>query len=125
MFRCYLHLEPGSVFLGAGIWRPDTASATSIREAIVEDPTRWKKVTKSKAFRDAFEFHGDSLKRPPRGMDPEHPLLEDLKRKDFIALTPFTQKEATPAGFLEDVAKACRRGGPFVEFLTDALELDY
>ena len=34
-----------------------------------------------------FELTGLSLKRPPRGFDPNHPMIEDLKRKDFVAIT--------------------------------------
>src|SRR5262245_24871002 len=33
----YLHLAPGEVVAGGGIWRPDTQTANKIREAIVRD----------------------------------------------------------------------------------------
>jgi uncharacterized protein (TIGR02453 family) len=121
----YLHLEPGNVFLGAGIWRPDTRSAAGIREAIAEDPAAWKRAVRGKAFREAFRLEGESLKRPPRGMDPEHPLLEDLKRKDFIAVRDFTQRDACGADFVDRYAEACRGAAPLVRFLTRALELGW
>src|SRR6266545_6313689 len=38
----YLHLEPGGVYAGGGIWHPDTPAANRIREAIVSDPDRWR-----------------------------------------------------------------------------------
>ena len=121
----YLHLEPGSVFVGVGIWHPETAAAVKIREAIVEKPDRWKKIVGAKKFRDSFRLEGDSLKRPPRGLDPEHPLIEDLKRKDFIAVTSLTQKDACAPDFLTRFTGTCRAAGPFVQFLTEALDLDY
>src|SRR5437762_4106119 len=34
----YLHLEPGEIFVGAGIWHPETKTATMIREGTVERP---------------------------------------------------------------------------------------
>ncbi|NNE43766.1 MAG: DUF2461 domain-containing protein [Gemmatimonadetes bacterium] len=120
----YLHLEPGNVFAGAGIWRPDTASVTKIREAIVDDPARWKRIL-NKKFHDRFELHGESLKRPPRGFDPDHPLIDDLKRKDFIAVASFTQKEASAADFPKRYAETCRAAVPLVRFLTEALDLDW
>src|SRR5919109_5296747 len=43
----YLHIGPGEVFGGAGIWHPDSGAATKIREAIVEDPERWRGATRS------------------------------------------------------------------------------
>lgn len=121
----YLHLEPGGVFAGSGIWRPDTKSQLAIRQAIVDEPDRWKRLQRAKAFRDRFELAGDSLKRPPRGFDPEHPLIEDLKRKDFITVSSFTQRDVCSAGFLEDFAGSCRASAPFVRFLTEALDLEW
>ena len=117
----YLHLGPKEVFVGAGIWHPDTAGARLIRQAIVEDPKRWKRVTGAKRFRERFRLGGDSLKRPPREHDADHPLVEDLKRKDFIAITELSEKDVTSPGALKTVADRCRAGGPFVHFLCDAL----
>src|SRR5215468_7255521 len=37
----YLHLEPGDVFAGAGIWQPDGAVLSEVRDAIAESPARW------------------------------------------------------------------------------------
>ncbi|NIA25466.1 MAG: TIGR02453 family protein [Gammaproteobacteria bacterium] len=121
----YLHLEPGAVFAGVGLWRPDAMSARSIREAIAEDPTRWKRVTRSKRFLDVYTLEGDSLKRPPRGFDPEHPVIDDLKRKDYIASTQLTQKAVTSEGFIDAYAKLCRTAAPFMEFLCDAVGVPF
>src|SRR5262245_12544373 len=38
----YLHLAPGDVFMGAGIWHPGADSLRAVREAIVKNPTGWK-----------------------------------------------------------------------------------
>src|SRR5262245_12111639 len=100
----YLHLEPGQVFLGAGIWRPDREPLAQIRTAIAEDPDRWKRTTRAKAFAGLYELGGDSLKRAPAGFDPEHPLLDELRRKDFIAVRTLSDKDACSRGFLVDTA---------------------
>lgn len=120
----YLHLQPGNVFVGAGIWRPDSAGQLAVRTAIAEQPARWKKILGARAFRDRLEMAGDSLKRPPRGFDPEHPLIGDLMRKDFIAVASLSQREACAPGFLPQVASTCRAAAPFVHFLAEALELE-
>ena len=78
----YLHLEPGNVFAGGGIWHPDSATLLAIRTAIVEDPTAWRRSISGKRFGDQLALSdGEPLKRPPRGFDPEHPCSEDLKRR--------------------------------------------
>lgn len=122
----YLHLEPGSVFMGAGLWRPETKHATAIREAILEDPARWKKATRKKAFADHFELRGESLKRRPKMVDSDdHPLIEDLKRKDFIAVHDFEPAAPHESGFLTAFAARCRAASDFMSFLCEAIDLEY
>lgn len=117
----YLHLEPRASFVGAGMWRPDAATAASIREAIADDPEGWAKVTRGEAFTGLFRLDGDSLKRPPRGFEADHPLIADLKRKDFVASAPLTQAKVTSDGFLDDFIHHCRVAAPFMEFLCRAV----
>jgi uncharacterized protein (TIGR02453 family) len=121
----YLHLGADEVFAGSGIWHPDGPSLAKIRNAIVEQPARWKRILSAKKFRDNLRLSGDSLKRAPRGFDPEHPLIEDLKRKDFIAVTDLDEKAACAPGFIDSYTQICRAGAPLVKFLTEALELDW
>jgi len=115
----YLHLQPRSVFAGVGIWHPDAPTLARIREAIVEDPSTWKRATRG------LTLTGDSLKRAPAGFDSEHPLIEDLRRKDFIAMVELTQGDVCSRGFLERFARTCEEGSPLVRFVCGALDLAY
>lgn len=117
----YLHLQPGESFAGVGLWRPQTSDATAIRTSIAEDPAGWKKAAYGKRFTDVWEQGGESLKRPPKGFDPDHPHVEDLKRKDFIASTRLTQKQITSEGFIDEYEKLCRSAVPYMRFLTEAV----
>jgi len=121
----YVHLGADEVFAGSGIWHPDGVSLAKIRNAIVEQPARWKRILSAKKFRETMHLSGESLKRAPRGFDPEHPLIEELKRKDFIAVADLDEKTACAPGFIDNYAKICRASAPFVRFLTEALELDW
>ncbi len=121
----YLHLEPGSCFAGVGIWHPDGESTKKIRSFLVENTSRWKRITGAKRFRETFELTGDSLKRPPRGIDPDHPLIEDLKRKDFIGVHKISQKDITGPSFLTHYTDLCRTGSAFVKALCEAVGVDY
>jgi len=119
----YLHLEPGEVFISAGIWHPETAVARQIRAAILEHPDRWKKAMKSAAFtKYGYSLAGESLKRPPAGVEKDHPLLDDLKRKDFIAVAERTEKDACAPGFPKFFAERCKSTSAFVKFLSEAVE---
>lgn len=110
----YLHLEPGQCFAGAGLWRPDTPTLTKIRSAIVQQPKTWQ------AIRGKLKIEGESLSRPPKGFDPAHPFIDDLKRKDFVTTVTFTDSQVCGPKFLTEFAAACKKMAPLVEFLTKA-----
>lgn len=116
----YLHLEPGQCFAGCGIWRPDIRTARQVREAIAAHPAAWVRITADDPFRSRFELAGESLKRAPRGFDPDHPHVRDLKRKDFVAVANLTEDDVVRPDFLDAYAALARTAGPFVRFLCDA-----
>lgn len=121
----YLHIEPAGTFVGVGLWRPETAVAYRIRDHIAEHPDAWKKAAYGKAFRDTFTLGGDSLVNPPRGFDPDHPYVDDLRRKDFIASTPLAQKVVTSDDFIDRFHALCRTATPFMRFLCDAVGVPF
>lgn len=117
----YLHLAPGNVFAGAGLWHPPGSALNGIRQSILESPEAWTAITTAAAFSATFAISGDSLQRAPRGIDPSHPLIDDLKRKDFICSRTFSQKQVTSADFLDRYVATCQAAAPFVKFLTEAV----
>ena len=121
----YLHLEPEMCFAGCGIWRPDSGTVARIRETIDERRENWTRITTARSFARTFELAGDALKRPPRGYDADHPLVEDLKRKDFIAVTSFPEGRVLEADFPEWFARIARTGAPLVEFLSNAVGVEF
>lgn len=121
----YLHLNPGELFMGCGSWRPDGPTLKKIREALAEDGAGWKKAIRGKRFTDQFDLWGDSLVRAPKGYDPDHPMIEDLRRKDFIAGAKLTQREVTSPDFMKTFAQLCRASAPFQRWLCSAVGVGY
>ncbi|MDX1690029.1 MAG: DUF2461 domain-containing protein [Acidimicrobiia bacterium] len=122
----YLHLEPAGSFAALGMWRPSTANAYAIRDRIAGDPDAWKQAAYGGAFREMYgDLEGESLVRPPRGHDPDHPLIDDLRRKDFIASTRLSQAQVTAPDFLATYTETVKVGSPFMRYLCDALDLGF
>lgn len=121
----YLHVQPGECFMGVGLWRPETRVAYAIREHIDENQAEWKKATRSQRFTDVYALRGESLTRPPKGFDEGHPLIDDLKRKDFIASTRLAQRTVTSGDFMATFTDHCRRAIPFMRFLCDAVGVPF
>jgi uncharacterized protein (TIGR02453 family) len=122
----YVHIAPEECFLAMGVWRPDRASLNQIRQAILERPEPWRRARSERKFRQQqFMLVGDSLKGPPRDYPADHPLIEDLKRTDFVALRDLKETEVFGEGFLDRVAESFAAGRPLMRFLCEALSLPY
>lgn len=121
----YVHIAPGECFLALGVWRPDAASLALVRQAIVDHPDRWKRARNDRKFRARMQLDGDSLKTPPRGFPPDHPLIEDLKRTDFIGLEELSEQDVLQPGYIDAVAASFAASRPFIRFLCDALRVPF
>jgi uncharacterized protein (TIGR02453 family) len=121
----YLHISEEACFFGAGIWRPDGPTLSKIRHFIDDNPKGWTKAIEDTGFSDIYSLGGESLKRPPRGFNAEHPLIEDLKRKDFIAVANFSIAEIERADFAPLCAEQFGRADAFMYYLCTALDLPY
>ena len=121
----YLHLEPGEVMCGIGIWMPDNPTLTKIRDAIVADPAAWTKLKQDLADGGFEWMTRDALKRPPRGYDQDHEHVEDLKLKSFAVGRTFGEEAVTRAGFIDTYAEVCRAAAPLNAFICKAIGLPY
>ena len=121
----YLHLQPGACFLGAGLWRPEPPTVRLVRNFLADNPKAWIAATRSPAFRRRFTLGGEELSRPPRGYDATHPLIDDLKRKSFVATQAFEDERALRPDFPKFVAAGFAGLAPMVDYLCAALDLDF
>jgi uncharacterized protein (TIGR02453 family) len=117
----YLNLEPKNNWVGLGIWRPDSPTLKSLRQHIADNPAKWRRVVNNKAFKEKFKVSGSSLIRPPKGFDPEHPLIDVLKMKDFTAVAPLKQSSVTSDAFMSDFVTTCRAGAPLVRLICQGI----
>jgi uncharacterized protein (TIGR02453 family) len=121
----YLHIQPGGCFAGGGLWHPQPDALKKVRDFLANNPAAWKKATQSKAFREHLTPGGDALSRPPRGYDPAHELIDDIKRKDFVASATFDEKLATSAEFKPYLVDTFKRVAPMIDYLCASLDLEF
>ncbi len=117
----YLHLEPGESSIGGGIWRPAPPTLKKIRGAIVRESKRWQGITSDPDFKSTYRMTGESLKRLPPGFDPDDPLADDLKRKDFIVGSRLADRQIVSNNFIEFVIDRYRAALPFIRFLSESV----
>ncbi len=113
----YVHIAPDDVFVGAGMWRPDSDSLRSIRERIAARPAEWRRATGAAAFKRHFSLGGETLTRPPRGFDKDHACIDDIKRKSFIAVRELQAEDCLRPQFQRTVESSIKAAEPFMRFL--------
>jgi uncharacterized protein (TIGR02453 family) len=121
----YLNLEPERCYLGIGAWRPDPVTRTKITDAIAAKPELWREAVKGTEFRKVFTLEGEQMAKLPKRYDSDHEFAEDLKRKDFVAVANFTEKQACAKDFLDRVDHNAKVAGPFLGFLIKAIGLKW
>lgn len=122
----YVHIEVNKVLFGGGIWMPPNSVLYKIRDAIVENPDKWKRIKNSRSVNARTNgISGDGLKRAPRGYDEDHVHIEDIKRKTYFAMTEVNLKMAKSPEFIKEVVKTFRAISPMMAFITEALDLPY
>ena len=121
----YVHIDPQQVFVGVGMWRPDSDSLYKIRRRIVTHAAQWIRVTGASPFRNHFELAGESLSRPPRGFDAGHQCIDDLKRKSFIAVKEMAREDCLDAHFQRKVETAFKAGSEYMQFLCKAVGVPF
>jgi uncharacterized protein (TIGR02453 family) len=121
----YLHVEPGGCFIGAGLWHPEPETQRRIRGFMLDNPGGWKAAVHAPAFRRRFELTGEALVRPPRGYPADHELIDDLKRKDFVAGAALDDATVLGPRLRQAVAGGFAGLAPLVDYLCAALDLEF
>lgn len=121
----YVHIDPGQVFVGVGMWRPESDSLLAIRQRIVARPSEWKTVLGDPKFRRHFELGGESLSRAPRGFDKNHELIEDIRRKSFIAVRNLDVGDSLGPRFQRTVETTFAAATPFMKFLCKSVGVPF
>ncbi|GGQ26486.1 DUF2461 domain-containing protein [Shewanella litoralis] len=120
----YVHVANDECFIAAGIWHPEAKALNAIRQCIDENPNGYKKALAT-LTQAGFTLTGDSLVRPPRGFDSQHPLIDELKRKDFIAIKPVSIEQVCSDDFVEFCTKEFEHTRSLMAYLCFALSLDF
>lgn len=115
----YFHIEPGSSFVAGGAYIPPAPWLNAIRERIDGDAERLLKIVNGKDFRRYFSgLEGEKLRTAPKGYPRDHPHIELLKMKSYLAEMAIPDKVITSDECFDLVVGAFRAMKPLNDFLT-------
>ena len=114
----YFHVEPAGCMIAGGAYVPPSPWLNAIREKISDEPEEFLRIINDKDFKKYFgTIDGEKLKTAPKGYPSDHPQIEYLKMKSFLAMTNVSDNKALEPGYLQYVVKCFRAMKPLNDFL--------
>lgn len=115
----YVHISPDEYFIGSGLYYPEPEKLADVRNRIAADFKSFKKIVTNKDFVKFYKklWDGHSLKTAPKGFDKEHPAMEYLKLKSFIAGHTVKEEKVLSKNYPDYVAKVFKAVKPLNDFL--------
>ena len=93
-----------------------------IRREIELDASEIRAVLNDEKFISVFNIiEGNELKTAPRGFDKNHPNIDLIKKKGFVAVRRFTDKEVLAPNFVKVVDESFKTLRPFFNLMSDIL----
>ena len=119
----YFEIAPQWVWIGGGMYAPDTSQLQAVREHIAANHKRLRTIVESPGFKRTIgRLEGDTLKRVPRGFAPDHPAADFLKHRQFMAGRELPASLASSPRFYSELLRTFRVVAPLAAFLNQGLK---
>src|SRR2546423_3155246 len=106
----YFHVSAAEVWIGGGMYAPQTPQLHAVREHIAANTKRLRAIIEARPFRRLIgDLEGDRLQRGPRGFSRDHPAAEYLKFRNFLAGCEFPAEFATGPAFYRTLLTVFRQ----------------
>jgi uncharacterized protein (TIGR02453 family) len=118
----YFHVDPEGIWIGGGMYAPDTSQLQAVREHVAANVRRLRTIVESPGFRRKVgSLEGERLQRVPRGFPRDHAAAEYLKFRQFLAGKELPASFASSPRFYREVVQIFRHVAPLVGFLNEPL----
>ena len=118
----YLEVAPRWVWVGGGMYAPETSQLAAVREHIAASHARLRAIVESPGFTRAVgRLEGTTPQRVPRGFPKDHPAADYLRHRQFLAGKEFPAEFAFSPAFYRGVLGIYRQVAPLIRFLNEPL----
>ncbi len=117
----YFEVAATWVWIGGGIYAPDSGQLHAIREHIVEHQRRFERLVASPGLKKLGGLKGDRLTRVPRGWARDHPAAAFLQHKQFLGYREEPAAFAARPDFYRQLLTTFKTLAPLVSFLNEPL----
>ena len=96
-----------------------------IRKEFEMDDQDMRDIMSNKSFKNVWgDLIGDEVKSAPKGFYKEHKAIDLIKKKQYIFIKKFTDKEVLDTHFLNEVNHAFKAIRPYFDYMSDVLTTD-
>ncbi|GAA3581051.1 DUF2461 domain-containing protein [Snuella lapsa] len=122
----YLHIQPNNEsFIATGFWEPAKEDLFHIRKEFEMDDQEIRDIINEPQFKSIWgDFVGDEVKTAPKGFSKDHKAIDLIKKKQYIFVKKFTDKEVLDANFITKVDEAFKAIRPYFDYMSDVLTTD-
>ncbi len=124
----YLHIDPKESFIAGGFYSPEAPDLKKIRKEIAYFYEDLEAIINDKNFKKEFKTLDinatNSLKNAPKDYEKDHPAIEFLKLKSFVATQKFDLNLVHDKDFVKNISKKLIALKPLNDFLNRALTSD-
>ncbi len=122
----YLRIRPGESFLAGGFWQPNKEDLFRIRKEFEYSASEIREIINNEPFRSVFgaKLEGEELKTAPRGFGKDHPDVDLIRKKGFVAVRKISDKEILSKDLTEIVDNSFLALRPFFNYMSEVLTTD-
>ncbi len=118
----YLRIRPGESFIATGFWQPEPKDLLRIRKEFERDADEIRSIIGKKGFKDIWgDMVGEEVKTAPKGFSKDDPNIDLIRKKGFIFVRNFTDKEVTHSDFLNTVDVSFKAIRPYFDYMSEVL----
>ncbi len=119
----YLHIQPNNEsFIATGFWEPNKEDLLRIRKEFEMDDKEIRSIIGKANFKKIWgDFVGDEVKTAPKGFNKEHPAIDLIKKKQYIFVKKYSDKEVMEPKFLSEIDKAFKAIRPYFDYMSEVL----
>lgn len=122
----YLQIEPNNKsFIATGFWQPEKEDLLRIRKELEIDADEFRDIINNKEFKTVWgNLAGDEVKTAPKGFSKDHENIDLIKKKQFIFIKNYTDKEVLANDFLDTISHAFKTIRPYFDYMSSVLTTD-
>jgi uncharacterized protein (TIGR02453 family) len=119
----YVHIEPDNhSIVAGGLHSPSSQELEKVRRSIAEDSKEFKKIISKSDFTRYFgSLQGESLKTAPQGYPKDHPDIDLLRMKQYLAFHDLSDENVLSSDLIPNLVAMIKALKPFEAYLQSAL----